>query len=552
MNILLVHGWLLERSGSNVYNASLARALAQQGHSVHIFCQERHPEHFDFISEARFYDADGLPSVTFSRDAEGPGRCVLHRPDIGDLLPVYNLDEYEGFRVVKRFVDMSEEETERYLACNARALIRLVADHAVEIAFANHVYPNPTILQRVKAETGLPYVVFPHGSAIEYAVKRSDRIKALTGEAIDHADGLIVGNQVVTDRLWSLYPERKQAWSAKHSIVSVGVDTQIFEPVARSARPASIERLLAQGNPGNGKGAEQTEWLLERARAVRDDDELLALVREARGQYHYTSPDRDLAEKMRAVDWVGEKIVLYVGKLIAGKGLHDLLFALPAALRRYPAMRLVLVGESTYRETLEILLMALTEGRTSLVERIIALGWALDERPLEELRTARTYLNQVGADTLLEWGRQTRPAERVLFTGYLNHARFRHLLPCADFTIFPSEIAEAYPLVLLESICAGALPLVAYFEGLKDGVDAISNGLPEDVRENLRISVEPDEKIGQIAEKLPRMLERPENYSEFCRNVAVTGFSWPSVARSLLAVLEKTISRTLPPVPPRV
>ncbi|MHB8877505.1 MAG: glycosyltransferase [Myxococcaceae bacterium] len=544
MNILLLHGWLLERSGSNVYTASLARQWVRDGHTVHLFCQERHPENLEFIGESIVYDLQGEPRVTYTAATAGPGRCVLHRPEIGDLLPVFNLDEYEGFSVVKRFVDMTEAESETYFAYNARALERVVRSHAVDIAFANHVYPNPTILERVKKATGLPYVVFPHGSCLEYAVKLSDRIKALTATAIDAADGLIVGNQVVTDRIWAIYPERREAWSRKHAIVSVGVDTQLFEPVARTARRASVDKIVAQGNPGNGKTAAQTAWLLERARGVSSDDALLALVREARGQYHYTSPDAELPAKLAAVDWTTEKTVLYVGKLIAGKGVHDLLLALPAALREAPNLRLVLVGESTFREALEILLMALSEGRGDLVEKIVRLGWALDERPQEEFEKARLYIEQVGMDRLLEWGRQTRPIERVLFAGYLNHARFRYLLPCADFTIFPSQIAEAYPLVLLESICAGALPMGSYFEGLKDGLDAISAGLPADVQEDLRIRVEPKRKIAEIAEKLPRLLRRPETYTDYCRDLAVKRFSWESVAHQMLDELRKVLERT--------
>lgn len=530
MEILILHGWLLERSGSNVYTASLAREWARAGHTVHIFCQERHPERYDIIKEAYVYDLQGNPQQTYSG---GPGQCILHRPEIGDLLPVFNLDKYEGFSEVKRFVDMQPEEIERYLHYNVQALKRLVRDHKIDYAFANHVWPNPSILERVKAETGLPFAVFPHGSCIEYAVKKSPAIKDLTRQAIDAADRLIVGNQIVTDRIWSVYPERRQPWEQKHSIVSVGVDTQLFTPVARGQRKQSIETLLGIGNPGDGKSSEQVEELHRQARAATTDDEVLSIVRAARGTYHYTSPDKDLPKKLRAIDWENDRIVLYVGKLIAGKGVHDLLLAMPEVLREAPNARLVIVGESTYREALEILLMALSEGNRFLVESIVRQGWGLDERPQQEFPTSRAYLDAVGVDQLMEWGRQTRPIERVVFTGYLNHARFGHILPCADVTIFPSEIAEAYPLVLLESICAGVLPMGAYFEGLKDGLDAISSGLPADLQEDMRIHVEPERKVREIATKLPRLLKRPAEFGPYCRKLAEDKYSWKAVAAQL-------------------
>ena len=42
MRILIFHGYLLRGTGSNIYNASLVRALARMGHEVDLLCQERH------------------------------------------------------------------------------------------------------------------------------------------------------------------------------------------------------------------------------------------------------------------------------------------------------------------------------------------------------------------------------------------------------------------------------------------------------------------------------------------------------------------------------
>lgn len=534
MNILLLHGWLLERSGSNVYTAALAEHLKAAGHTVHVFCQERHPDRLPFVDEAWVYD-EACKGTKIKATPDGSAaRCTLHRPWIGELLPVFNLDEYEGFDVVKRFVDMEQAEIDTYLDRNVAALEHVVDAHPIDAAFANHVFPNPTILARIKKTRGIPFVVFPHGSAIEYAVKPRPSLKPVVREALDACDRLIVGNQIVTDRIWNLYPERKEAWQAKHSIVSVGVDVNLFEPVTHPQRAASIEKLIAVGNPGDGKTRAMVESLRARAREVKSDDELVELARTTRGEYHYTSPDADLPAKLAEVDWLDDEVLLYVGKLIAGKGVHDLLFALPAILRARPKARVVLVGESTYRETLEILLMALDEGRGDLVERIIRLGWALDERPQLELDKPKQYVADVGMETLLAWGRETQPSRRVLFAGYINHKRFKHLLPCADLTVFPSEIAEAYPLVLLESISAGVLPVASYFEGLKDGIDAVSEGLSEDIREAMRIRIDDEPgKVHELARKIPDLLSRDTSFSERCRAMAVASYSWPAVAQTM-------------------
>jgi len=41
MRVLLFHGYMLRGTGSNIYTANLARALAGLGHEVHLLCQER-------------------------------------------------------------------------------------------------------------------------------------------------------------------------------------------------------------------------------------------------------------------------------------------------------------------------------------------------------------------------------------------------------------------------------------------------------------------------------------------------------------------------------
>ena len=96
MRVLIFHGYMLRGTGSNIYNASLAPALARLGHEVHLLCQDREVE------------------------LEG---VEIHNPDIGGLLPVYVKDPYEGFEV-KAFPELSDEELDRYLEANVAAVRR--------------------------------------------------------------------------------------------------------------------------------------------------------------------------------------------------------------------------------------------------------------------------------------------------------------------------------------------------------------------------------------------------------------------------------------------
>src|SRR4249919_3791193 len=72
MRILIFHGYLLRGTGSNVYNASLAQALAGQGHEVHLLCQDRHAAELDWVDSVGDWDGGSL-QVKRIRDAGHAG-----------------------------------------------------------------------------------------------------------------------------------------------------------------------------------------------------------------------------------------------------------------------------------------------------------------------------------------------------------------------------------------------------------------------------------------------------------------------------------------------
>jgi hypothetical protein len=108
MRILIFHGYLLRGTGSNVYNARLAAALARRGAVVDLLSQERRPRELDFVDAVGTW-VDGEARVDVIRE---PVRVTAWRPAIGDLLPVYVADRYEGV-VAKPFADCTDEEIAR-------------------------------------------------------------------------------------------------------------------------------------------------------------------------------------------------------------------------------------------------------------------------------------------------------------------------------------------------------------------------------------------------------------------------------------------------------
>src|SRR5919206_617669 len=141
MRVCLWHGWLLAGTGSNVFAAKKAETLRAQGHDVVLLCQDPHPERYAFVDAWGRVGADGVSDLVELGRPPAAGRVVLLRPHIGALLPVFVIDEYEGFEV-KRFLDLTDGELAAYLGSNVEALRAAVAWHRAEVTVAGHIIPG--------------------------------------------------------------------------------------------------------------------------------------------------------------------------------------------------------------------------------------------------------------------------------------------------------------------------------------------------------------------------------------------------------------------------
>jgi glycosyltransferase involved in cell wall biosynthesis len=214
MRFLIFHGYMLRGTGSNIYNANLARALARLGHEVHLLCQDRETK------------------------IEG---VEIHNPDIHGLLPVYVKDPYEGFEV-KAFPELSDEELDRYIDANVAA-VRDVAERVggVDAALANHLVMGPAILAR--AGVG-PFAAKIHGSALEYTVKPNPRFLPYAREGMEKARGVLVGSRHTAESLWAAL-SGLAGLEEKTRLGPPGVDTDEFIPAApRSPRIVFVGKLI--------------------------------------------------------------------------------------------------------------------------------------------------------------------------------------------------------------------------------------------------------------------------------------------------------------------
>ena len=238
MRILIFHGYLLAGTGSNIYNARLARALVGLGHEVHLLCQDRHPERQPFVDAAGDWEQGELRVRTLRE----PVRCTAYRPEIGGLLPVYVEDPYEGIEA-RAFARCGEAEIERYIDANVAAVRELVGRVQPDLALANHLVMGPAILARALARD-VPYAVKVHGSALEYTVKPDrERFLPYAREGVEPAEAILVGSLHTARSLWDALED--PAIEARTRLGPPGVDVELFKPLPRRAASRPVEPVVA-------------------------------------------------------------------------------------------------------------------------------------------------------------------------------------------------------------------------------------------------------------------------------------------------------------------
>jgi glycosyltransferase involved in cell wall biosynthesis len=218
------------------------------------------------------------------------------------------------------------------------------------------------------------------------------------------------------------------------------------------------------------------------------DEALEQLIAEARkdpanpGNANERLPDEGNAERLAAF-LAGDRLtVVYFGKLIENKGVQVLL----EALRGLDA-RTVIVGFGDYRAELE---------------------------------------------------RQAAALD-ALFTGPLEHRHLVHLLALADVSVAPSIFPEALGVVAAGSAAAGCPPIVANHSGLAE----IAKGLEEDYPPGRGdLASFPNGDAGALRDRLDGVLalqgDEREALRAAARQAAVERWSWKSVARRILAVVD--------------
>jgi len=519
VRILIFHGYLLRGTGSNVYNANLARALASLGHEVHLFCQDRAASELGFVDAVGDWDSGRLEL----RERRAPARVTAYRPDIGGLLPVYVADRYEGTEA-RPFGELDAAELERYLDANVAAVAEvseLVRPHA---ALANHMVMGPAILARALGGR-VPYAVKVHGSAMEYTVAPDpERFLPYALEGLLPARAVLVGSRHIAERLWETTGDPRLR--SRTRLGPPGVDVELFAPREPAAARAGLTELAARLGASRERHPEGSAF-------ARDTDAIAAAL-------------STLA--------AGEgPLVAYVGKLIVSKGVDLLVAAWPLVLAEVPDARLAIVGFGAYRQGLERLLAALADGDLGAVAALAREGRAAEGGPAAPLGRLLAFLEGLSGerrDAYLVAAAAT--GEAVTIVGRLEHDELAELLPAVSAQVVPSTFPEAFGMVAAEAAACGALPIVAAHSGLAEVASVLERSAPGGAKELLSFPAG-EGSVDALAARLVGWLTAPEALHAATRDALVATarerFSWEGVARGVLAAATGDLAALPEPAP---
>jgi glycosyltransferase involved in cell wall biosynthesis len=547
----ILHGYLLDGSGSNLWTRCIVEALCMEGVDVQLVCQEPHPEQFDCIGEAQVHHVDGRVETLFTRTTPYRGTCTMHQPMLDGPLPVFVWDKYEQYENVVPMIDLDDAALEHYVQRNVDVVADVVHQYDVSAIHANHAALIARVAQRVKALTGTPYTVMPHGSELEYAIKHDARFRRMAAEAMRDAGKVFVhGGEMQTRVRDSVAAELKLDDSAFRTL-PLGVHTSQFEPVPRERRREKIAKLFVSlHDKPRGRTADQLRSVLSSADHASD----AASLRDhfAAVEYDRKAPDADVEEKIAQIDWEHDAVLLFVGRLISAKGVQTGLAALPLLLARDPGIRLILVGHGPLREPMELFLSALEHGDRALAMRIVDEGRVLEgtstgtdgHESLDKLRRFFDDLESRGEiDDYFRLAKEFVRSDRVVFTGYLTHAELQHLFPCCDAGLFPSLIKEAGPLVFLEALASGCFPLGTYFGGMRASIDATADLLPDYVVDAMKL--DPRDTVTDIVTHTAAALQIGIRYKDVLVSAARGRHDWTAVGRTLAETLTEIATPVL-------
>lgn len=535
MHLVIVHGYLLRGTGSNIYSANIAKTWKNQGHSVTVLCQDHKADSLEFVDEC-FIGTSNIPTKA---PAAGFIRVIV--PDIDKLLLVYVYNCYEGFQVKEMGnVECSLSEIENHITLTAAGL-RKVLEQGVDHVLANHALLSPVITKRACEGSSVPFDVKIHGSAVNFSLKQRPELVKYAIEGLSHCEKIIAGTAYICRLLDATFELRKEeiGLRSKTVIIPPGMDPNVFKLFDKNTADnlqrfrEKIKKFILRKPEG------RDAYKIELPVNPSSDKNLHVTLTALAGSYDQWAVDSDLIKRLPDIA-KDEPIIIYFGAYLNTKGVGEIIASFPTVLQAIPKARLIVVGYGGYREHIEGMLRSMETGDVEAFIAFCQAGKFLD----------------ASSEQLHSTFRKLSPDERnrITVTGILDHDQLCEILSMASVAVVASKCAEAFGMVVVESMSSGVLPICNYHSGVADVLDVVKNAEPE-LEELMHMTPRPGQ-IFELVDGSFMQLELPariisalqllypngqfEDYSrrkevaQKLRKIAVENFSWTKICKSLL------------------
>jgi spore coat protein SA len=180
-----------------------------------------------------------------------------------------------------------------------------------------------------------------------------------------------------------------------------------------------------------------------------------------------------------------EKVIVFIGRLLALKGPHILIKAFDKIAQDFPDARLLIVGSSWYAQ----------EDQTEFIKELSRLS-----EPFKD---------------------------KIKFSGYVSHDQLNYLYNLSVITVVPSIVNEAFGLVILESMAAGSAV-----------IGSSVGGIPEIIKDKETGLLVRSDDVKDLEEKIRFLLDHEDERQRLIENALeyVQGSDWSVVASKIESV----------------
>jgi len=539
-HVVIIHGYILNGTGSNIYTTNLAKTFKSMGLAVTVICQDLQANNYEFVDEY-FGPNDKLPH-------NPPKSCTIRIiiPNIQKLLPVYVYDNYEGFNV-KTIPNCTDLEIQQHILMMTKFLYK-ICSHKIDLVITNHSIFSPVIASRALQNFNIPHICKIHGSSLTFVLKNHPKYKKYAIEGLKSCQYIIAGTKHIENYLYEIFKDdiiAKIFLKEKIIIIPPGMDPEIFKLVTNiKQNQNSFLSKISSNKINNARNSKKLELfdLDIKSKSLKDAHHYLV----HRGtKYNQRIVDSDLRSKwINRVIQLDEPVIMYFGKFLNTKGVGEVLVSFPKILKKIPKLRLLLVGFGEYREHLEGMLEALKyPGDIETFTKCALAGDFVDNMDFKK------------------WFIPLTPSEldRITITGYLNHSQLGELLPLASIVIIGSKTAEAFGMVAVEAMACGVLPLSNYHSGLIDCIKVVESVDPE-LAKIISIQTKKGGIFGfadgaflvdQLSTKIRQALEyiygndlrfintlnQRKELSKKLRQIVIKKFAWKSISKKIIDLI---------------